>query len=66
MMFPNSAFSPPPPPMPATLPTSAHRAPGATDGKFSLQTDYDLRPMAVPSLAHYMAAFEEDERFHVH
>jgi hypothetical protein len=65
MMFPNSAFSQPPP-MLATLPTPAPRAPDAMDSKRSLHADYDLRPMAVPSLAHYMAASAEGERFHVH
>jgi hypothetical protein len=65
MMFPNNAFSPPPPLL-ATVPTPVSRAPDATDGKRSLHADYDLQPVAVHSLARYMAASEEGERFHVH
>jgi hypothetical protein len=62
MMFPNSVSSPPPAPATAPIPDASTEA----DGKLVHHADYDLRPIAVPSLAHYLMAPEEGERFHVH
>jgi hypothetical protein len=60
MMFPNSPS--PTPPMAAIVPDAAFET--GTDGL--AHADYDLQPMAVPSLDHYVIRVEEGERFHVH
>jgi hypothetical protein len=60
MMFPNNQS--PTPPMTAAIPDAIFEA-----GASSLpHADYNLQPMAVPSLDHYVIHVEEGERFHVH
>jgi hypothetical protein len=60
MMFPNNQS--PATPTTATMPDAAFEA-GASNLSHA---DYNLQPMAVPSLDHYVVHVDEGERFHVH
>jgi hypothetical protein len=62
MTFPNIVSSPPPAPATTSVPDPSPDA----GGKLLHRADYDLRPIAVASLAHYLMVPEEGERFHVH
>jgi hypothetical protein len=62
MTFPNNASSPPP----AWAISPVPNASTDTEGEVMQHADYDLQPLAVAGLAHYLATPEEGERFHVH
>ena len=56
------------PPMPASMavPESVHLAADGVDEALPLHADYNLRPLAVNSLEHYvLPAGEDGERFRV-
>ncbi len=64
MMLPT--YRPIAPPMPTnafTLPADDTR--DATHDPLTPHADYNLRPLAVGSLDHYVIRLDEDERFHV-
>lgn len=64
MMLPNSPSTTPP--MPASMPTAIPDASVDADNNHSSHADYNLQPLAVPSLGHYVILVVEEERFHVH
>ncbi|MFC5435747.1 hypothetical protein ACFPME_04215 [Rhodanobacter umsongensis] len=53
------------PPMPASMPTAIHEAPVDAGGNNQTHADYNLQPLAVPGLDHYVIHIEKSERFHV-
>jgi hypothetical protein len=65
MMLPGNR--PPTPPMPviAPMPLPITVAPTAIADSSSTHADYNLHPLAVRSLDHYLEHDVEDERFHV-
>ena len=64
MMPPSSHPVAPPPPVGTPMPWQASRVPA--DETPSTHADYDLRPLTVEGLAHYLALNDEkDERFSV-
>ncbi len=64
MMIPNKTpFAVPT--MPAAVTTPPAAAPNAVDEDNLMHADYNLLPLAVRSLDHYVAREDEGERFHI-
>lgn len=64
MMLPTNRPIAPPMPTPAfTLPADDTR--DAVHAPVTPHADYNLRPLAVDSLDHYVIRLDENERFHV-
>ena len=60
------SYRPIAPPMPTTAFTvPADDTRDAAHGPLTPHADYNLRPLAVDSLDHYVIRLDEDERFHV-
>ena len=64
MMLPNSPSTTPP--MPASMPTAIPDASVDAGSNHSTHADYNLQPLAVPSLGHYVIFAAQGERVHVH
>ncbi|MEO8998819.1 MAG: hypothetical protein ABI227_14715 [Rhodanobacter sp.] len=65
MMLSNNLASAPPKPTTTSAPTPINAAPTDADDKRTEHTDYNLHPLAVHSLEHYVIHDDEDERFRV-
>jgi len=52
--------------MPASMPTANPDASADAGSNNPAHADYNLQPLAVPSLDHYVVLAAEGERFHVH
>lgn len=64
MLRPNIRLSEPPIPVVMASATVAN-APGEIDDNRPMHTDYNLQPLLVHSLGHYVIRAEEGERFHI-
>lgn len=62
MMFP---VKPPSPPMPGTITALVPTDSVATQENVSPRPDYDLHPLTVDSLEHYLNQADPGERFHI-
>ncbi|HEV2681880.1 MAG TPA: hypothetical protein VGV14_15360 [Rhodanobacter sp.] len=65
MVLPNNPSSSPPKPAPLPTPAPVIAVPAEVDVSSPMHADYNLRPLAVQSLDHYVIHIEEDERFHI-
>lgn len=67
MMLPNIPASVPPKPATTAAPAPINTAPVDADGIRQEHADYNLQPLAVHSLEHYVnvTGDDEGERFHV-
>jgi hypothetical protein len=64
MLLPNTLSSQSP--MPATMPVAtATMSPGEVGDVNLTHADYNLQPMRVKSLDHYVIPADENERFHI-
>ncbi|HWX67355.1 MAG TPA: hypothetical protein VNZ27_13115 [Rhodanobacter sp.] len=65
MMLPNNPSSSPPKPATIPVPAPVVAMPVEVDVPSPMHADYNLHPLAVQSLDHYVIHIEDDERFHV-
>lgn len=65
MMLPKKPAAVPPKPVASSTPPPLDAVPVDADDNCPEHADYNLRPLAVHSLEHYVARDDEDERFHV-
>ena len=67
MMLPSNHSTASPVPAGMPVPAQAEPATGSADGNLLPHADYNLHPLKVDSLGHYLPPSEEpeEERFHV-